>query len=70
VSIDESGVRLRIAAPPLEGKANRAVIAFISSTLGIPASRITLLRGAAGRHKVVEVAGVTTEEALNRLRPA
>jgi uncharacterized protein (TIGR00251 family) len=68
MAVDRQGVRLRIAAPPTEGKANRALIKFLSALLGVPPSHITLLRGAAGRHKVVEVVGLSEDEAMCRLR--
>ncbi|HOY97320.1 MAG TPA: DUF167 domain-containing protein [Catalimonadaceae bacterium] len=42
---------IRIAAPATEGKANSALIAFLSKLVGIPKSRISLVNGASGRHK-------------------
>lgn len=48
-------LKLRIAAPPVEGKANKAVILFLSAWLGIPKSSVSLLRGETGRLKVVEL---------------
>ena len=48
---DDGQMWIRIAAPATEGKANSALIAFLSKLVGIPKSRITLLNGAAGRLK-------------------
>lgn len=48
-------LRLRIAAPPVEGKANKEVVAFLAKTLGVPKSAVTLLHGSTGRIKMVEV---------------
>ena len=42
-------LKLRIAAPPVEGKANKAVVLFLSAWLDIPRSSISLLRGASSR---------------------
>lgn len=51
-------LRLRIAAPPVEGKANDEVCAFLARELGVRASAATILRGDKSRDKSVTVAGV------------
>ncbi len=48
-------LKLRIAAPPVEGKANKVVVLFLSAWLDIPRSSISLLRGESSRLKVVEL---------------
>lgn len=48
-------LKLRIAAPPVEGKANRAVILFLADWLDVPKSSVSLVRGETGRLKVVEL---------------
>ncbi len=48
-------LKLRIAAPPVEGKANKEVALFLSKWLGVPKSAVDLLRGETGRLKVVEL---------------
>lgn len=58
-------LKLRIAAPPIEGKANKAVIAFLSELLDIPKSRISLLRGETGRLKMVELPDETSLDNLD-----
>ena len=55
---------IRVAAPPVEGAANDALIAFFSSALGIPRRAIHILSGDRGRRKRVAFEGVT----LQRLR--
>jgi hypothetical protein len=62
--------RRRIAAPPVDGKANDAVVRFLASLLGVPASAIAILRGQSGRLKLLRVTGITTEQAHDRLRRA
>lgn len=62
-------LKLRIAAPPVEGKANRAVILFLAEWLDIPRSAVSLLRGESARLKVVEVPDACAER-LARLLPA
>jgi uncharacterized protein (TIGR00251 family) len=60
-----SGVRddalvVRLAAPPLEGAANAALVEFLADTLRLPHRAIRILTGERGRRKRVAIAGVTT----------
>ena len=52
---------VRVAAPPVDGKANAALCALLAETAGVPRSRVTVLRGAGARDKVVRVEGVERE---------
>lgn len=54
-------LKLRIAAPPVEGKANDAVIEWIAGRCGVPRARVRIMRGAGSRRKSVEIEGVTVE---------
>ncbi|HEY3021606.1 MAG TPA: DUF167 domain-containing protein [Solirubrobacteraceae bacterium] len=49
---------VRVAAPPVEGKANAAVCALLAERAGVPRSRVSVVRGAAARDKVVRVEGI------------
>ena len=49
---------VRVSAPALEGRANRAVCRLLAHRLGVPASRVTLIRGERARDKVVRIDGV------------
>ena len=55
---DGAALRLRIAAPPVEGKANDEVCAFLARILGVRASAAEVSRGQKSRDKSVTVAGV------------
>ncbi|HNR84892.1 DUF167 domain-containing protein [Ottowia sp.] len=48
-------LRVRLAAPPVDGKANAALIAWAAAALGVPRSQVELLHGASGRQKVLGV---------------
>lgn len=63
----EGDLRARIAAPPREGKANTALIAFLADRLRISRSRVSLVRGEASRHKLIEIHGLELDEVLSRL---
>jgi len=53
---------LRLNAPAIEGKANKAAIEFLARHFGISRSRVTLVAGEKARHKVFEIAGVESSE--------
>ena len=48
-------LRVKIAAPPVEGKANKEIVAFMAKSLGIPKSAVELLHGSTGRIKLIRV---------------
>jgi uncharacterized protein len=50
-------LKIRIAAPAVDNKANAALVDFLSTALGIGKSAITIRHGAATRRKIVEIAG-------------
>lgn len=58
----EDAVKLRIAAPPVEGKANAACTALIAEVLGVRKHQVEILAGLGSRRKTVAVAGRTARE--------
>jgi uncharacterized protein (TIGR00251 family) len=48
-----SAIRVKIAAPALDGKANAALLAFLAEQIGIPKNQVQLLAGEKSRDKVV-----------------
>jgi uncharacterized protein len=52
---------VRVAAPPVEGAANDALIEFFSSALRIPRRAVTIVSGERGRRKRIAIAGVTVD---------
>ncbi len=62
-------LKIAVHAPPLEGRANAALVAFLAETFAIPKSAIELITGELSRSKVFVVHGVmlaTVEEKLSR----
>src|SRR4051794_24999944 len=51
VGLHDGALRLRLAAPPVDGKANEALIAWVASALGLTRRDVQLLRGASARRK-------------------
>ena len=51
-------IKVRLAAPPVDGAANAALIEFVAERLGIAKSRVSVVAGATSRRKVLEIDGV------------
>ena len=60
-------LKIRVAAPPEGGKANREILDLLAERLGMPAASVTLVSGAASPAKVVALRGITVEQAWARL---
>ena len=56
-------LKIRLAAPPVDGKANEALLRFIADTLCVPKSAVTLKSGQTSRRKVLEIAGADSTAA-------
>lgn len=54
-------LKIRLAAPPIEGRANEALLKFIAETFGVPLRQVELKQGGQSRHKVVAISGSTVE---------
>lgn len=54
-------IKVRLAAPPVDGAANKALVDFIAQRLGIAKSRVRLVSGESSRRKVIEIDGVSQE---------
>ena len=52
----EARLRIRLAAPPVDGKANAELRRFLADAFGVPVARVTLVRGEASRQKTVQIA--------------
>jgi uncharacterized protein (TIGR00251 family) len=48
-------LKLRLAAPPVEGRANDALLRFLADAFGVPLRQVTLVRGAGSRQKLVRI---------------
>lgn len=52
-----AALKIRLAAPPLEGRANEALLKFIADMFDVPMRQVELKQGGQSRHKVVAVSG-------------
>ena len=64
------GWKIRVAAPPERGAANRAVLELVARTLRVSAGTVTLVSGQASRDKIVELSGIDASELDGRLASA
>lgn len=67
---EQGSIKIRLNAPPVEGRANEALVKFLAKTLGVARSQVEIVRGETARHKVVRVIGVKVEVVREKLRPA
>lgn len=63
----DRAVKLRLAAPPVDGAANAELVRFLADLFGVSRSDVVLVRGHGSRDKVVRVGGTSEEEARARL---
>lgn len=60
-------LKITVHAPPLEGRANQALIAFLAETFGLPKNVVELVSGELSRSKVIMLRGVTLAQAEAKL---
>ena len=60
-------IRIRLAAPPVDGAANAELVRFLAERLGVPRSAVTIVRGATARRKTVSIEGVDAARVVHTL---
>jgi uncharacterized protein (TIGR00251 family) len=60
-------LRVKVAAPPVKGKANKELFALLSRVLAVDKSRISIVAGETSRNKIIAVDGLGREEVMKRL---
>jgi len=66
--IHDGALKLAITAPPVDGKANKAVIEFLAVYFALPKRRVTLISGMMSRTKRFKIEGLTEGEVCRRLK--
>ena len=67
LGLHDGMVKVALTAPPVDGAANKALIAFLAKMLGVSKSSVTIIAGETSRKKSVSVEGIGPEEATRRL---
>ena len=63
-------IQVRVAARPVVGAANAALLRFLAGVLDVPRSRLEIIGGASSRRKRISVSGLTPDELETRLQTA
>jgi uncharacterized protein (TIGR00251 family) len=61
------GWKIRVSAPPEDGRANEAVLDVLAERVGLPRRALTIVSGQKSRDKVVEMTGIDADEAERKL---
>jgi uncharacterized protein (TIGR00251 family) len=67
VGVHGDALKVRLTAPPVEGKANDALVVLLAQWLGVRRSQVEIVAGATSRRKTIRVMGVLTQEVEERL---
>ena len=65
--LEDGTIKVRLAAPPVDNEANRALIEFLADVLGVPKSRLDIVAGVTGRDKLIAVMDMDAETAHQRI---
>jgi hypothetical protein len=66
--VADGRLRVRLCAPPHEGKANAALFELLAGVLGVPKRALSLVSGGGSRRKVLRIEGIALDDARRRLR--
>ena len=66
----DGAIQVRVAAPPVDGAANAALLRFLAGALDVPRSRLEIVSGTSSRRKRIVITGLTTAELETRLPAA
>ena len=67
MGLHDGRVKLAVAAPPVEGQANDEIVKFLARALGVGRDAVRIASGDTGKRKIVEVRGVSADEAIAQL---
>jgi uncharacterized protein (TIGR00251 family) len=67
MGVEGDAVKVRLNAPPVEGRANEALIRYLADLAGAPRSAVEILRGEHSRRKLIRIRGVTADVMRRRL---
>jgi len=70
VGLEGDTLKVRVAAPPVKGKANRALVKLLAKALGVSSSQVEIVRGHKARRKTVQVRGIDADAVSDLIRRA
>ena len=69
VSFTGGVLEVRVAAPPVKGKANKELVTLLSQILGVSQSKLTIVKGHTSRNKTIAIDGLNQAEVMKRFSP-
>lgn len=66
--LPDNTLKIRLAAPPVEGAANKALLEFLAKVLGVRESNLEILAGEKGRDKIISVVDLDTATVDEKIR--
>lgn len=67
VAFSDGVLTIKVAAPPVKGRANQEIINFMSQLLAVPKSSLLILKGHRSRNKTLYISGMVIQELLEQL---
>jgi len=67
--MEDGSLKVRVVEPPVDGKANQALIKLLADTLKIPKTDVAIISGLQNRNKIVRIEGLSLEEYQQTIRP-
>jgi len=69
VDVTDGVYLVKVSAPPVKGKANKELVAFLSRLLGVSKSQVNIIKGYTARNKLIALDGLSQEDVMKRLLP-
>lgn len=67
VSFIDNTLKIKLQAPPVDGKANKACVEFLSKLLKVAKTHISIIKGQTSKHKIIRIDGITEPYLLSKL---
>jgi uncharacterized protein (TIGR00251 family) len=68
LAIHDNALKLAITSPPIDGKANKAVVSFLAKFFGVAKSKVSLKSGHQSRHKQCLLEGISVQEVQQKIK--
>ena len=68
--IHNNALKIRLTAPPVDGKANHVCVVFLAKLLGVKSSQVSIASGSANRNKVIQIEELSEGELTDKLQTA
>jgi uncharacterized protein len=66
--MDDGTIKIKLAAPPVNGAANKALVEYLAEVLGLPKSQVDIVAGETSERKLVSLVGISPEKVDTILR--